>query len=177
MHCRRGMRCPAVGVLLVGACLLLSVVIGMLYAAPRGDLAVQDRQPVAFSHVLHAGQLSINCLYCHRSVDQSPAAGIPSMQLCMSCHSNLAEESDEARKVKTYWEERQPIAWVRLQRLPDHVYFPHDHHLRSGVDCRTCHGRVETMDHTPRAPSLEMGWCLSCHRARHASIDCWTCHK
>lgn len=166
-----------VGFLLAGLCILVSATLGFLYASPRGDLAAQDRQPVAFSHAQHAGRLGIHCLYCHRAAEQSSTAGIPTMQLCMSCHGNMDQTSPEAKALQTYWQERTAIPWVRLQRLPDHVHFPHDRHLRSGVNCVACHGDVDTYEHTPRAPSFEMGWCLSCHRRENASVDCLTCHK
>ena len=76
-----------------------------------------------------------------------------------------------------YAREERPIPWVRLQRLPDHVYFTHERHLKTGVQCVDCHGKVDGMRGTPRAASFEMGWCLTCHRQREASQDCWTCHK
>lgn len=151
--------------------------VGALYSAGSSDSGAQDLQPVVFSHARHAGDLKVDCLYCHRSAAASSAATVPPMQLCMSCHQNLAHETRETRKLLAYWEEQQPIRWVRLQRLPDFVYFTHEMHLRAGLQCTNCHGAVEGMPDTPRAASYEMGWCLSCHQQQGASRDCWTCHK
>ena len=152
-------------------------IIGFLYSTGSADLTAQDRQPIGFSHELHAGRLKIDCLFCHRHAQASSAATIPTVSLCMSCHRSLNGQSAQAEELTTYWKERKPMEWVRLQRLPDHVYFTHEMHLKTGLQCVDCHGRVETMRHTPRAATYEMGWCLSCHTQRGASRDCWTCHK
>jgi hypothetical protein len=164
----------AVVLLLTG---LMATAVGSLYSTGSSDSASQDLQPMAFSHAWHAGELKVDCLYCHRSATASRTAGIPSMQLCMSCHRNLSHETAETKKLLAHWENRDPVPWVRLQRLPDFVYFTHEMHLRSGLQCANCHGQVEQMPYTPRAASYEMGWCLSCHQAKDASKDCWTCHK
>jgi len=163
--------------LVLGLSGLLAVSIGTLYSMGSADLAVQDRQPLAFSHARHAGQLRIDCLYCHRGAPVSTAAGIPSMKTCMSCHQNVAKDSSEMRALAAYWDSKEPVEWVRLHRLPDFVYFTHERHLQSGLACTKCHGHVEDMSSTPRAASLEMGWCVSCHAAQGVSRDCWTCHK
>lgn len=155
----------------------VALVVGLLYASGAADSSAQDIQPVSFSHKFHAGQLEISCLFCHRYAHVSSVAGVPSMQLCMGCHQNLGEETPETKKLLGYWENGTPIQWIRLQRLPDFVYFTHEMHLHHGVDCVHCHGRVEEMPHTPRASSFEMGWCLSCHRQQGGSLDCLTCHK
>jgi hypothetical protein len=151
--------------------------VGILYSSGSLDSESQDRQPVPFNHARHAGQLKVDCLYCHRFAAVSSTAGVPSVQLCMSCHANLNEESAEAQTVSREWHHQNPIPWVRLQRLPDFVYFSHEMHVRAEMKCTDCHGHVERMSHTPRAPSYEMGWCLTCHRQRGASLDCLTCHQ
>lgn len=151
--------------------------IGFLYSSGSSDSAGQDLQPVAFSHAGHAGDLKVDCLYCHRSPEVSPVASVPTVQLCISCHANLAKETKETEKLLAYWKNREPLPWVRLQRLPDFVYFTHEMHLKNGLQCVNCHGQVDRMPDTPRASSYEMGWCLSCHQQRGASRDCWTCHQ
>jgi Cytochrome c7 and related cytochrome c/Class III cytochrome C family len=156
---------------------LLAISIGTLYSMGSADLSVQDQQPLAFSHARHAGDLRIDCLYCHRAAPISSAAGIPSMKTCMSCHQNVAKDSAELQALAAYWDRKQPVEWVRLHRLPDFVYFSHERHLQSELPCLKCHGHVEQMASTPRAASFEMGWCVSCHAAQSASRDCWTCHK
>jgi hypothetical protein len=166
-----------VAVVLVATCAGTAAIGGLLYALGSADVATQDRQPIAFSHERHAGQLQISCLYCHRHAEVSQAAGIPSMQLCMSCHGAMPNNGPESRKLLAYWNEQRPVEWVRLQRLPDFVYFTHEMHLDAGLRCADCHGVVDAMAHTPRATTYEMGWCLTCHQQRAASEDCWTCHK
>lgn len=156
---------------------MLAGAIGLLYSKGSADLAGADTQPVRFSHELHAGRLQIDCLYCHRVAEQSSAAGIPSMRLCMGCHQNLGAETTETRVLLEHWKKQTPVSWIRLQRLPDFVYFTHERHLSHGLQCVTCHGIVDAMPYTPRAATYEMGWCLSCHQQRGASRDCWTCHK
>ncbi|CUS39667.1 putative Menaquinol oxidoreductase complex ACIII, cytochrome c subunit ActA [Candidatus Nitrospira nitrificans] len=151
--------------------------VGMLYSAGSSDTGDQDMQPVPFSHARHAGRLKVDCLYCHRFASLSATAGVPSVQLCMSCHRNLMKETPDTRKLLGYWERQEPIPWVRLHRLPDFVYFTHEMHLRARLRCIDCHGHVGRVSLTPRAASYEMGWCLTCHQQRGASLDCWTCHK
>ena len=170
-----GATAKAVVVLLLTG--LLTAAVGLLYSTGSSDSVGQDRQPIAFSHARHAGELNVDCLYCHRAAAASPTASVPSMQLCMSCHRNLMNETAETKKLLRHWESGEPIPWVRLQRLPDFVYFTHEMHLRVGLQCTNCHGQVDRMPDTPRAASYEMGWCLSCHQQRGASHDCWTCHK
>lgn len=155
----------------------LTVGVGLIYSTGSSDSSSQDIQPVSFSHARHAGELRIDCLYCHRSAAVSATANVPSMHLCMSCHRNLAKETPETMKLLAYWEKQEPIPWIRLHRLPDFVYFTHEMHLRAGLQCVHCHGHVVEMPFTPRAASYEMGWCLSCHQPNGASQDCLTCHK
>src|ERR1044071_1543240 len=96
--------------------LLSAIAIGTLYSTGSADLPGQDEQPVAFSHVRHAGELQIACLYCHRAATLSRTAGVPSMQLCVSCHRNLARQNPQTQEVLAYWEQQQPIQWTRLHR-------------------------------------------------------------
>ena len=165
------------GIIVLALTALAAAGVGLLYSTGSSDSMSQDIQPVAFSHARHAGDLQVHCLYCHRAATASATAGVPSMHLCLTCHQNLAKEQAETLKLLAYWENQEPIEWNRLQRLPDFVYFTHEMHLRSGLDCVNCHGHVEQTASTPRAPSFEMGWCVSCHTTRGASRDCWTCHK
>lgn len=149
-------------------------------------------QPIPFSHAHHAGDYQIACLYCHGGTDRSQAAGVPSVELCMGCHEHFPAEYDELegiRILKQYWAEREPIPWVQVHRLPEHVQFRHNRHVAAGIDCSECHGAVER-EHklyldtdliwwkksvTP-TKKLEMGWCIDCHREREVSQDCFVCH-
>jgi hypothetical protein len=148
----------------------------LLYNLP---LDLQERspvQPLAFSHKVHAGDNGIHCLYCHRSAAKSPVAGLPAVATCRACHQFISPDAPEVVKLMQYWDKREPIPWVRVYGVPDHVYFPHMMHLRAGLQCAACHGEVAAMERISRSRELDMGWCLDCHRRNKASIDCWTCH-
>ncbi len=134
-------------------------------------------QPIAFSHKVHAGENKIPCLYCHAYARRSPAAGVPSVERCMGCHKITGLGKPEVEKIHAFWEQKQPIPWVRVYRLPDFVYFSHKRHILKAVPCQSCHGEVEKMDEVAALRRLEMGWCLGCHRKEGADTDCLTCHK
>ena len=133
-------------------------------------------QPIAFSHAHHVGEVGIDCQFCHAYARRGPVAGIPSVQRCAGCHEVVLSERPEIVKVLTYWENEEPIPWVRVHDLPDHVRFSHKPHIRAGVNCSDCHGNVETMEAAVQVESLSMGWCLDCHKEREASRDCLICH-
>ncbi|HEY6871940.1 MAG TPA: cytochrome c3 family protein [Geobacteraceae bacterium] len=162
---------------LVVAAVAVIAGLALMYILP---LDLRDRspiQPIAFSHKVHAGDNGIHCLFCHRYAAKSPVAGIPAVADCRACHQFISREAPEIKKLMGYWDKREPIPWVRVHRLPDHVYFPHMMHIRAGLVCATCHGEVAAMERIARPVKLKMGWCLNCHRQHKASIDCWTCHK
>ena len=114
---------------IVGMATVAASAVGLLYSQGSADLATQDVQPISFSHALHAGQLKLDCLYCHRSAHQSRTASVPSLHLCMGCHQNLEATGAGSQTLLDHWKRQQPVAWVRLQRLPDFVYFTHERHL------------------------------------------------
>ncbi len=148
----------------------------VLYMLPLESSPASPEQPLPFSHRLHAGTNQIDCEFCHRAVRTSPVAGIPSVATCRACHLYIAQDRPAIKTLLQYWQGQEPIPWVRVHKLPDHVYFPHMMHLRAGLDCSDCHGRVQTMERLTRVAVLKMGWCLNCHQKRGASVDCWTCH-
>ena len=130
------------------------------------------QQPVAFSHKLHAGDNQITCLYCHSSADKSSVAGIPATSTCMNCHSQIRKDSPEIQKIADAFANNQPIEWVRIHDLPDHVRFNHSRHVLAGLKCQQCHGAVETMDRVAQQETLSMGMCVSCHRThREVTLD------
>jgi hypothetical protein len=147
-----------------------------LYSLPLDRRDRSPVQPLAFSHKVHAGDNAIPCLYCHRLATTTRLAGIPAVADCRACHLYISPDAPEVKKLLEYWDKQQPIPWVRVYKLSDHVYFPHMMHLRAKLDCATCHGDVATMERVTRSVSIKMGWCLDCHRHYRASIDCWTCH-
>jgi hypothetical protein len=121
-------------------------------------------QPVEFSHKLHAGDLGLDCRFCHYTVEQSAFAAVPDTQICMNCHSKVRTDSVKLLPVRATYAENRPIPWVRVHKLPDFVYFDHSAHLAAGVGCSWCHGRVDQMVRVEQVSSLSMGWCLDCHR-------------
>ena len=148
-------------------------------------------QPIPFSHKHHAGEFGIDCQYCHSGTDRSPSAGVPSVEVCMGCHSQFPASYDELsgiRTLKEHWENKTTIEWEQVHRLPEHVQFRHNRHVRAGVECQRCHGRVEEQDKVVMqedtewwpwglpTETLEMGWCVQCHREKQVSQDCYTCH-
>ena len=133
-------------------------------------------QPIAFSHSHHVAEIGIDCQFCHAYARRGPVAGIPSVQRCAGCHRVVLSEQPEILKVLEYWENEEPIPWVRVHDLPDHVRFTHKAHVRAGVGCETCHGDVAAMEAAVQVESLSMGWCVSCHEDRGATRDCLACH-
>lgn len=161
------------------------------YAAAEDPDSPGPVQPIQFSHKHHAGDYQIECLYCHAGTDRSAVAGVPSVETCMGCHAQFPASYDEFEGIQTlkqHWEDKRPIEWERIYRLPEHVRFRHNRHIAAGFDCQTCHGSVEEMDKVSMLEdtkwwpwllpthTLEMGWCIKCHRENDASQDCYTCH-
>ena len=123
------------------------------------------KQPIAFSHKLHAGEHQIDCNYCHTTVYESKSASIPSANICMNCHSQIKTESQEIQKIYRAIERNKPIEWVRVHNLPDLAYFNHSQHTQvGGVECQTCHGPIQEMEVVYQYSPLTMGWCIDCHR-------------
>ena len=144
------------------ACLLF---LGGFMDSSYGTLVgwVRD-QPVPFSHAHHVGGLGIDCRYCHTTVEVSAQANLPPTHVCMTCHSQLWTGAPMLAPIRLSLAEDQPIAWRRVSRLPDYVYFNHSIHISRGVPCVACHGRVDRMPLMMRAEPFQMGWCLDCHR-------------
>jgi len=154
-------------VVAVGAALLGGAVVGgfWYYGTPKHlQVGYAPRQPVPYSHRLHAGIMGMDCRYCHANVERSGEAMVPPTQTCMNCHSLVRTDSARLAPVRQSWQTGQPIPWVRIHRLPDHAYFDHSVHISAGVGCSTCHGRVDQMDVVRQDQPLSMSWCLDCHR-------------
>jgi mono/diheme cytochrome c family protein len=123
------------------------------------------KQPISFSHKLHAGEMKINCAYCHTGVYKGKQSGIPSANICMNCHNTIKRESPEIQKIYTAIETNKPIEWVRVHNLPDLAYFNHAQHTNvGGLDCKNCHGDIDKMEVVQQRSTLTMGWCVDCHR-------------
>ena len=125
---------------------------------------VVRQQPVPFSHRHHAGELGIDCRYCHTSVEKSSFAGLPPTETCMSCHSQIWTNASMLEPVRASYRDNTSIEWTRVNALPDFVYFDHSIHVAKGIGCTTCHGPIADMTLTYRAGTLYMSWCLECHR-------------
>ena len=121
-------------------------------------------QPVQFSHQHHVGGIGIDCRYCHTSVEVSSAAGIPPTKTCINCHSQIWSTSPYLEPVRASFRDDKPLRWNRVHDLPDFVYFNHSIHVKKGVGCETCHGRVDKMPLMLQKSSLQMEWCINCHR-------------
>lgn len=138
----------------------------IIYDSPFFNrVGIARAQPVQFSHKHHAGDDGIDCRYCHTSVETSAYAGIPSTHVCMTCHSEIWSDSPYLAAIRDSYHNNTPLQWVRVHNLPDYVYFNHSIHVNKGVACIMCHGRVDQMPLIWAEKSLEMKWCLSCHRS------------
>ena len=150
-----------VGVLLVGGTYSLYLLNRSPYWT---NVGVTLDQPVPFSHQHHAGELGIDCRFCHTSVATSSYAGMPDTQTCMTCHSQIWKDAPMLQPVRQSYAENKPIKWNTVNEMPGYVYFNHSIHINKGVGCSSCHGRVDEMPITWKATDMTMGWCLACHR-------------
>jgi len=151
-----------------GAVFFVGFLLWLFGALSRSSWATQAdvarEQPVPFSHAHHVGDEGIDCRYCHTSVEKSGFANIPPTKTCMNCHSQIFSTSPTLEPVRESFRTDTSIAWTRVHDLPDFVYFDHSIHVNKGVGCETCHGRVDKMPLTWQKASLQMEWCLDCHR-------------
>lgn len=167
-----------------------------IFGAPERARGWDPAQPIKFSHVRHVQQNKMECQYCHWSVAKAAFAALPETESCMGCHRIIAggsegnkadatpsqkQTADEARKevskIADYYNKGQAIPWQKVHVMPDFVRFNHKRHVKAGVGCQECHGQIPAMPVVQRVSSMKMGWCISCHRERGASIDCAVCHK
>ena len=144
------------------------------WASPyHTDVGYKPVQPVPYSHALHAGELKMDCRYCHVGVEQGASAGVPPTQTCMNCHAQVKKGSEKLKPVYDSWADgkgEKSIPWVRIHQLPDFAFFNHSAHVglgvgenRAAIGCETCHGRIDTMEVVHQVQPLSMGWCIECH--------------
>lgn len=152
-----------------------------IFGPPERARGFSPEQPVKFSHVTHVQKNKMDCQYCHWNVDKAAYAAIPEVENCAGCHRLVPGTQDwqkqEIAKVLDYFNKTQPVPWLKVHVMPDYVKFNHKRHVKAGVACQECHGQVPEMEVVERVSSMKMGWCVSCHRERGASIDCLTCHR
>lgn len=148
--------------------ILAAFAITYFVAKPERDsVGYAPKQPIAFSHKLHAGDMAIDCQYCHTSVTKTRHASIPSANTCMNCHSVVRTDKPEIIKLTEYYKNNEPIPWKRVHRVPEYAYFNHSVHVNKGIDCENCHGNVRQMEVIQQSHSFTMGACLDCHRNPH----------
>jgi len=138
--------------------------------AERNSIGYTPEQPIKFSHKLHAGSMQIDCKYCHSGVDKSRSAGIPSVDVCMNCHSLARKDRPDIIKLTEYYEKNIPLEWKRIHKVPQFVYFNHSSHVNKKIDCVNCHGDVKQMEIVGQTNSFTMGACLTCHRKPETKI-------
>jgi hypothetical protein len=141
------------------------------YCTPKySRVGYQPVQPVPFSHKVHAGQLGLDCRYCHNGVEKSWFSNLPGASTCMNCHNQVLKDDPRLAIVRASATNNTPIPWVQVHKVPDYVYFNHEVHVRRGISCVKCHGRIDQMDEVYHAEPLSMSFCLDCHRNPAANI-------
>lgn len=174
--------------IIVFAIVVASTATYFISRAERDGVGYSPEQPIAFSHKLHAGEMKIDCRYCHSSVASSPHASIPSSATCMNCHSVARKNKPEIIKLTKYYESGLAIPWKRVHKVPDYAYFNHSSHVNRNIPCSQCHGQVENMEVMQQVAQFTMGACLNCHRnaetilssvpgIRKGPDNCNTCHR
>ena len=153
----------------IAMAVLLALVAGVVvYFVSRSSYItgryIERQQPVQFSHRHHVGDDGIDCRYCHSTVDTTASAGMPPTQTCMNCHSQIWSDSPYLEPVRASYRDNKPILWERVHDLPEYVYFNHSIHVNKGVGCSSCHGDVANMASVYQENTLQMEWCLSCHK-------------
>jgi hypothetical protein len=150
---------------LVGFVATLGAVVAMIHLSGYNtNQGMYVEQPVQFSHKHHVAGEGIDCRYCHSSVEESAFANIPSTKTCMNCHSQIWTNAPILEPVRASFRDNKPLRWTRVHDLPDFVYFNHSIHVKQGVGCATCHGRIDEMPLVYQQATLQMSWCLDCHR-------------
>jgi len=163
------------GAVAAGGAVYAGAIGGLITDPETLNVGYQPTQPVPFSHAIHAGQLKMDCRYCHNTVFDAAHAAIPPTATCINCHSPentqgvtalaaVHQASKKLAPVHESWETGRSVAWERVHNLPDFVYFNHSAHVHAGVSCVSCHGRIDQMEVVYQAKQLSMAWCIACHR-------------
>lgn len=143
----------------------------------RAEEAIVPRQPIAFNHKLHVGQLKQPCQSCHASIDPGEMVDMPEVPKCLACHSAITARTQAERKLAAFGKQNREVDWVRVYQIPTYVRFDHRQHAQAGVKCESCHGPVAERVTLWKEADLSMGACMNCHRQMRASLDCGTCHE
>ena len=156
--------------------------------AERDSIGYQPEQPIKYSHKLHAGAMSIDCQYCHTGVTKGRHALVPSVNICMNCHTVARKDKPEIIKLTRYYEQGEPIPWKRIHKVPEYAYFNHSVHVNKGIQCESCHGNVREMEEVSQVRGFTMTACLECHRNPEIHLpylqkvnkgpeNCAACHR
>jgi len=156
--------------------------------AERDGVGYAPEQPIPFSHKLHAGTMGIDCLYCHTGATQSRHAMVPPVSTCMNCHAVARKTKIDIIRLTQYFNDKKPLEWKRVHKIPDFAYFNHSVHVNKGIECQSCHGKVQDMDVVRQVNSFTMANCLDCHRNAPTKLPylaevkkgpehCFTCHR
>ena len=167
----------------------VSFLITFYAARPERDgVGYQPEQPINYSHKMHAGAMKIDCQYCHTGVTKQRQALIPSVNICMNCHSVARKDKPEIVKLRTFFETGKPLEWNRVHKVPEYAYFDHSVHVNAGIDCESCHGNVREMEKVKQMKAFTMTACLDCHRdpkkyvpyvkeIKNGPQNCAACHR
>ena len=164
-----------VGIALAGGGVFAGVMGGLVTDPQTLNVGYMPEQPVPFSHAIHAGQLRMDCRYCHNTVYDAAHAAVPPTATCINCHSPandqgvsalaaVKHDSPKLAAIHESWETGRSVAWKRIHNLPEYVFFNHSAHVNAGVGCKTCHGRIDQMEVVYQHEQLSMAWCITCHR-------------
>ena len=162
---------------------MLSVIVVILsfagIAASRYYFRIRKgtEQPVHFSHRIHTSEKGISCFMCHDGAINTERAGIPPLQTCMLCHEKIIIHHPEIENLRTHYYENKPVEWLKVQNVPDFVFFNHSVHIYRQIDCSHCHGNVKEMDRIAEVNNFNMKFCVDCHKQEKATTDCFTCHR
>ncbi len=163
-------------IVLLGCCfLLVALFLYFFYIPPATDIGPE--QPIPFSHRIHAGVKEIQCAYCHPYVARSNHPGLPPVEKCLHCHQYIIIKHPWIEEEHRYYNTKTPTPWKKVNYLAEHVLFNHQRHINSDIECRECHGAVETMDRI-KGTQFQMGFCINCHQQKKANLGCWlACHS
>ncbi len=164
----------SLGISLVAGIILVFMSIGYSYYFSS---RIGTEQPIPFSHRIHAGEKQIGCVFCHAQAIDTDVAGVPSLETCMLCHSKIIVNYPPIVNLRDSYYNKTPILWNRINILQEFVFFSHQAHIQSGVDCGKCHGDVKSMDRINMKKAFQMGFCVQCHRDTRVSYDCLMCHR
>ncbi len=166
-------RLSAVLSIAAAAYILFMVVAYAGWLSPKIGL----QQPIPFSHRLHTTEKQLSCVFCHSGAIDSDVAGIPPLETCILCHSKIIIHYPQIADLREHYDKKIPIEWQRVNVLQEFVFFSHQAHIQSGVDCGKCHGDVKQMDRIEMKKAFNMGFCIQCHKDVQVSRDCFMCHR